>query len=133
MARIIILLMVTATTIQCVHLLSKKDAEIEQVKNNSRMEDFYSHACKKDAKCIRCAARRLLDKAAKANSFDPVSVKLAEAFKDVDDISAITVKKVWFGNSGRKKFWIAECRTSEKSLLLYFIKNRGRLILDEVD
>jgi hypothetical protein len=133
---IAVLLFATVTTMQYIHLASKKNADIEKVKNKSKMEDFYSHACKNKDIYVRQLTRDLLDKAVRGNTHDPMSAKLVEAVKDVDDISAVKIKQVWRSElGGRKEFWIAECEIAKtkKSFNLYFVKNYSRLVLDTVD
>lgn len=133
---IVILLLATGTTIHCINLISKENADITRVKNNSRMEDFYSHACKSKDYYLRRFTRNLLNKAAGGKSYDSMVTKIIDAFKDVDDISATKIKQVWRSDlGGKKKVWIAECETKnpQKSFYLHFVENNRRMVLDEIN
>lgn len=133
---IVILLLATGATVHCINLIFKENADIERVKNNSRMEDFYSHACKSKGDCVRRFTRNLLNKAARGKSYDSMSTKIIDAFKDVDDISATKIKQVWRSDlGGKEKVWIVECETKnpKKSFCLHFIKNNRHLVLDEIN
>ena len=133
---IVILLLVTGTTIHCVNLALKKDKNIAQVKNNSKMEDFYSHVCESKADYLRCFTRRLLKRARKSQNYDLTSAKIVEAFEGVDDIAATKIKNIWRSDIDKnRKVWIAECETENprQSFYLHFVKKDSRLVLDVVN
>lgn len=133
---IVMLLLAVGTTVHCINLIFKENIEIARVKNNSKMEDFYSLACKAKADYLRCFTRDLLNNATSAKSHDLMSAKVVDAFKGVDDISATKIKQVWRSDLDKKrKVWIAECETenSRKSFYLHFVKENRRLVLDVVN
>ncbi len=125
---IVILLLATGTSFHCFNLIYKEDTEIAQVKNNSKMEDFYSHACKAKTDYLRRFTRNLLNKA--------TNTKLVDGFKGVDDIPATKIKQIWRSDLDKsRKVWIAECETENprKIFYLHFVRENRRLVLDVVN
>ena len=132
----IILLLAAGTTVHCLNLFLKEDAEIARVKNNSKMEDFYSHPCKMKSAYLRRFTRSLLDKAIEQKNYDAASAKLVAAFEGVDDIAATKIRQVWRSDVDKKrKVWITECETEKpkKIFYLHFIEKDRRLVLDVVN
>jgi hypothetical protein len=140
-------LLLALTAGQCVRLFCKKDSEIEEIKNNSKMENFYSRACPTKDDYVRGFTRNLLENAAHGKPGGARcmsywrrnrerSAELVKALENAGNVSAIKVVQVWRSDlGGKKKVWIAECETAEpgKRIYLHFIECGQGLVLDEVD